>query len=109
MPEIITRNGLNVRLPFGSISVLYSYTGKSYADALNTESPSANGAVGAVPGYGLIDINTTWKITPSLSLRFNINNMMDKQYFTKRPQFYPGPGIWPSDGRSFVATFGFLL
>ena len=109
VPEIITRNGLNVRLPFGSISVLYSYTGKSYADALNTESPSANGAVGAVPGYGLIDINTTWKITPSLSLRFNINNMMDKQYFTKRPQFYPGPGIWPSDGRSFVATFGFLL
>jgi outer membrane receptor protein involved in Fe transport len=30
--------------------------------------------------------------------------ILDKQYFTKRPQFYPGPGIWPSDGRTFSGT-----
>lgn len=109
VPEIITRNGLNVRLAFGSVSLLYSYTGKSYADALNTEVPPANGAVGVVPAYGLIDINTTWNITPSFLFRFNINNVMNELYFTKRPQFYPGPGIWPSDGRSFVGTFSFML
>lgn len=108
-PEIITRNGLNVRFSAGSISVLYSYTGKSYADALNTETPSATGAVGVVPAYSLVDVNTTWKILPSLLFRFNINNVLDKQYFTKRPQFYPGPGIWSSDGRSFVATVGLVL
>jgi Fe(3+) dicitrate transport protein len=108
-PDIITRNGLNIRLPKGSISVLYSYTAKSYADALNTETPSASGAVGLVPAYSLIDINSTWKVTRSFVFRFNVNNVMDKNYFTKRPQFYPGPGIWPSDGRSFVATFGFSL
>ncbi len=108
-PELISRNGVNLRLRFASISVLYSYTAKSYADALNIEKPTVTGAMGAVPAYSLVDINTTWKISPSLLFRFNVNNVLDKSYFTKRPQFYPGPGIWPSDGRSFVATFGIML
>lgn len=109
VPELITRNGLNVRFPFGSVSVLYSFTSETYADALNTETPSVSGAVGIVPSYGILDINTTWRVTPSLQFRLNINNVLDKQYFTKRPQFYPGPGIWPSDGRSVTATFGISL
>jgi Fe(3+) dicitrate transport protein len=37
----------------------------------------------------------------------NINNVTNKQYFTKRPSFYPGPGIWSSDGRSLVVSVGF--
>lgn len=109
VPELITRNGVNVRLPFGSISFLYSFTAETYADALNTETPSASGAVGIVPSYGIVDINTTWRIGSSMQFRLNIANVMDKQYFTKRPQFYPGPGVWPSDGRSITATFGVSL
>jgi hypothetical protein len=33
----------------------------------------------------------------------------DKQYFTKRPQFYPGSAVWSSDGRSVVVTIGFNI
>lgn len=109
VPEVISRNGINMRFAFGSVSLLYSYTAKTYADAMNTETPHASGAIGAVPAYGLLDINTTWRISPSLQLRVNVNNMMDKKYYTKRPQFYPGPGIWPSDGRSITMTFGISL
>ena len=108
-PEIISRNGLNIKLPRASISLLYSYTAKSYADALNTRTPSANGSVGIVPAYGLFDINTSWKISNQIMLRVNVNNVANKQYFTKRPQFYPGPGVWSSDGRSFVVTVGFTI
>lgn len=109
VPEIISRNGVNLKFQRASLSVLYSYTAKSFADALNTVTPSKNGAVGEVSAYGLLDINSSWTISKHVMLRVNINNVMDKKYFTKRPQFYPGPGVWSSDGRSFVMTVGVTI
>ncbi|MBL7805349.1 MAG: TonB-dependent receptor [Saprospiraceae bacterium] len=109
VPEWISRNGLNVRYKELSVSLLYSYTAESYADPFNTKEPSANGAVGLVPAYSLLDLNATWRISPQLTLRLSASNLLDEQYFTKRPTFYPGPGIWPSDGRSFVATVAIRL
>jgi Fe(3+) dicitrate transport protein len=109
VPEWISRNGVNIKFQRASISFLYSYTASSYADALNTETPSANGSVGKVPAYGLLDINSSWRISDHVMIRVNVNNVMDKQYYTKRPQFYPGPGIWSSDGRSITCTLGFKI
>ncbi len=109
VPEVISRNGLNIQRKKISVSFLYSYVGKSFADALNTESPSPNGAVGIVPAYGLLDINSTFLILDQITLRVNLSNVTNKQYFTKRPAFYPGPGVWASDGRSLVISFGFRI
>jgi Fe(3+) dicitrate transport protein len=81
--------------------VLYSYTADSYADPLNTVAPSASGSVGLVPAYGLFDFNVSMPLREGFRIQLNVNNAFNKQYFTKRPQFYPGPGIWPSDGRTF--------
>ncbi|MEI9806433.1 MAG: hypothetical protein WDO16_00400 [Bacteroidota bacterium] len=104
-PDIITRNGASVRYRRMSFSVLYSYTAESFADALNTVQPLATtGAVGLVPSYGILDINSSFRITKNIEARININNLTDKQYFTKRPTFYPGPGVWPSDGRNFSTS-----
>lgn len=108
-PEWISRNGATLRYHRWSFSGLYSYVAKSYADALNTEKPSLNGAVGAVPAYSLVDFMLDWKISPALTLKSSINNAFDFSYFTKRPMFYPGPGIWPSDGRSFQVSLGIKL
>ena|SRR5688572_8436668 len=58
-PELISRNGMNIKFRTASLSLLYSYTAESFADALNTETPSKNGYVGIVPAYGLFDINTS--------------------------------------------------
>jgi Fe(3+) dicitrate transport protein len=104
VPDWISRNGMTLRYRKLSFSGLYSYVGQSYADALNTEKPSANGAVGLVPSYTLLDLFAELKISSTLILKTAMNNVLDKSYFTKRPQFYPGPGIWPSDGRSFQMT-----
>ncbi|CAH0997846.1 Fe(3+) dicitrate transport protein FecA [Emticicia aquatica] len=98
-PQIISRNGITFRHKKLSITGLFSYTAKSYADAFNTVEPSANGSVGLVPSYGILDFNASYRISKKLLLKFNLNNATNKQYFTKRPQFYPGPGIWASDGR----------
>ena len=79
---------------------------RSFADAFNTVLPTANGAKGEVPSYALVDFNATLHLTDRYTLRLGINNLMNKSYFTKRPAFYPGPGIWPSDGRGVVVTVG---
>ena len=84
-----------------SANLLLSYVAKSFSDPVNTVLPSSNGAVGLVPAYTLVDLNVGLEGTEWLQIRAGINNLFDRQYFTKRPQFYPGPGVWPSDGRSF--------
>lgn len=100
VPQWISRNGISFKRKRWSSTLLYSYTAQSYADPLNTILPSANGAVGMVPAYGLWDFNLSWRISQQINIRASINNLTNKTYFTKRPLFYPGPGIWTSDGRS---------
>jgi Fe(3+) dicitrate transport protein len=109
VPAWISRNGMTLRTDRLSATLLLSYTDESFADALNTRTPSANGAVGIVPSYALIDLSAAYQITPTVSLRASINNLADRQYFTKRPEFYPGPGIWSSDGRSVYLSVGLKL
>lgn len=106
VPAWISRSGFTVKYKTASLTAQYSYTAESFADPLNTVKPSATGAVGVVPAYGLLDLNATWRITGNVTLRMSLNNVLDNQYFTKRPTFYPGPGIWPSDGRSGNVSVG---
>ena len=106
VPDWIIRNGLNVRYKKLSGSLLYNYTSENFADPLNTVKPSASGSIGLVPSYSIVDLNFTYTASARLTVRFNISNLLDRQYYTKRPTFYPGPGIWPSDGRSVNVSVG---
>lgn len=109
-PDIISRNGATIRIQKMSFSVLYSYTGETFADALNTVQPSkTTGAVGLVPAYGILDVNAAFRVSKNIELKATINNCANKQYFTKRPLFYPGPGVWPSDGRNGTITIALKL
>ncbi len=99
VPRWISRSGLALDGPRLSANLLVSYVSDSFADPLNTVAPPSNGAVGLVPAYTVVDVNTAVQAAEWLRLRFGINNLFDEQYFTKRPEFYPGPGVWPSDGR----------
>jgi len=109
-PDLITRNGATVRYKIVSFSALYSYTASTFADALNTVvPPKTTGAVGLVPSYGLLDLNASIKFSKMIDIRFNLSNVTNKQYFTKRPTFYPGPGVWSSDGRNGSVTLAIRL
>lgn len=104
VPNLITRNGLNVQYDKLSLSALYSYTSESFADALNTRVADESGSIGKVPSYQVLDLNLSIRFSHQIKFQLNLNNVLDEKYFTKRPQFYPGPGIWPSDGRTYSAT-----
>ena len=99
VPRWISRSGLALDGQGFSTNLLLSYVSDSFADPINTAEPPPNGAVGIVPAHMVVDVNAAVQATPWLRLRFGINNLFDEQYFTKRPEFYPGPGVWPSDGR----------
>jgi len=109
VPEWISRNGIDFLFRGFSATILSSYTAASYSDALNTKSATANGAKGIVPAYNIWDVNASLKLNQMFSVRAGINNIFDKQYFTKRPTMYPGPGIWPSDGRNGYVTVAIRL
>lgn len=104
VPPWISRNGLNMTWKGLRITVLYSYVDENYADPLNTKQPDVNGAVGLVPSYHLVDVSATVNVSDKISLKANLNNVLNESYYTKRPLFYPGPGIWPSDGRNYALT-----
>lgn len=106
VPRWNTRQGLDLLYKGFSATLLYSYTSATYSDALNTIIPPATGAKGYTPGYGIFDINASLRTSSPFFFRAGVNNLFNKSYFTKRPTFYPGPGIWPSDGRNFYITIG---
>ncbi len=109
VPHWISRNGLSANYDRLQVLLQHQYVGESFADALNTRIPPVSGAVGPVPAYHVWDLNTSYEFNDTFIIRAGVNNLLDKQYFTKRPQMYPGPGIWPSDGRSIVFSVGFKL
>ena len=109
VPTLQSRNGITLKIKKLSLSALHCYTAETFADAFNTVIPSATGSAGLVPSYHLFDFNEKINISSKINLRLDLNDAVNKQYFTKRPQFYPGPGIWPSDGRTYSATLGFML
>ena len=100
VPEWISRTGVTAAGFNTSGTILVSYTSSSFADPANTVTPSANGAVGLVPSHTVVDINASHRFTDWLRVRAGIGNVFDRSYYTKRPAFYPGPGVWPSDGRA---------
>lgn len=108
-PKWLSRNGLTGHFKNLRVLLQHQFVGDTYADALNTVTPPESGAVGIVPAYHVWDLNTSYQVSQNFIIRAGINNLMNKNYFTKRPQMYPGPGIWTSDGRSVVVSVGFKL
>jgi Fe(3+) dicitrate transport protein len=108
-PENIIRAGVMYSLKGFNTSVQYSHTGSVYTDANNTEEPTANAQNGLIPSYTIWDVTAGYKHTSGLSLKAGINNVADKNYFTRRAGGYPGPGVLPADGRTFFVTLGFVM
>lgn len=109
VPEWISRNGVDILYKGFSCTILYSYTSSTFSDALNTVTPPTSGAKGFTPAYSIWDFNATLRTNSLFTIRAGISNIFNKQYFIKRPTFYPGPGVWSSDGRNVYVTLGIKI
>jgi Fe(3+) dicitrate transport protein len=89
-----------------SATVQYKMSGKIFTDANNTVAASANGQTGLLDGYEIMDFSSEYKFYKKYNFRAGINNLLNKDYATRRSSGYPGPGILPGEGRSFYVSIG---
>ena len=91
-------------------SIQYTYLSSQFTDASNAERDfdGTSGIVGEIPSYGILD--TSFQYTyKQFTLETGVNNVLNNSYFTRRATGYPGPGILPSQPRTFYALLEFRL
>ncbi len=108
-PQHIFRGGLTAGYKAFLITAQISHVGKTFSDANNTSTPTANGNNGLIPSYTVTDLSAKYKVSKNLNIKAGINNLTDKIYFTRRAGGYPGPGALPADGRTFFISVGAKL
>ncbi|MCX6173066.1 MAG: TonB-dependent receptor [Flavobacterium sp.] len=89
-----------------SATLQYKMSGKIFTDANNTVTPSANGQTGILDGYSVVDFSSEYNFMKNFNVRSGINNLLNKNYATRRSSGYPGPGILPGEGRTFYISVG---
>ncbi|WP_316812214.1 TonB-dependent receptor [Pedobacter heparinus] len=107
VPPLLFRTGLSFGNKTFNTSLQYAHVAQHFSDATNAEStPTA--VDGIVPAYQIVDFSASynWKW---FTLSGSINNLLDEKYFTRRADGYPGPGILPSDPRTYYMTLQFKL
>lgn len=67
-----------------------------------------DGVSGSIPAYYVADFSASYKYK-NWKLESGINNFTNNSYFTRRATGYPGPGIIPSDNRTFYTTLQFIF
>ncbi|PQB03942.1 TonB-dependent receptor domain-containing protein [Aureitalea marina] len=102
VPLINWKTGLNFGYRNLAASLQWTYLSEQFTDATNSERDfeSQSGIVGEIPSYGVMDLsfNYTWRFA---RLETGLNNVLDNSYFVRRATGYPGPGIIPSQPRTW--------
>jgi len=112
IPLINLKTGLNFGYKNLLGNIQFTHLSEQYTDAENSAIPepgdSREGVVGKIPSYSILDFSLSYSFD-RFKLESGINNLLDERYFTRRATAYPGPGIIPSDPRSYYITLQFKL
>ena len=101
--KYINRIGLNFSARNFSTTFQINQVGDAFGDASNAVT-SDNPVAGYIPAYQVIDWSTTYQYQ-NFAIKLGCNNLTNKDYFTRRTDEYPGPGIIPAIGRSLYIGF----
>ncbi len=101
----IFRSGTTIAVKHFMLSAQYAYTAAQFSDATNAVRSSTS-IEGIIPAYSVVDL-TLSRVWDKLSVELSCNNLLNAQYFTRRAESYPGPGIITADGRAFYITLGY--
>ena len=92
-------------------SIQMAYVSSQFTEANNSftdKNDNTNGIFGQIPTYYVADISTSYKFK-YFKIEAGITNFTNNSYFTRRATGYPGPGIIPSDNRTFYTTLEFVF
>lgn len=112
IPNLNLKSGLNFGFKNLLGSLQFTRVSSQFTDVENSttapEGDSRNGLIGAIPSYQIMDLSFSYTIK-KMKLETGVNNLLDEIYFTRRATGYPGPGIIPSEPRSFYLTLQFKI
>jgi Fe(3+) dicitrate transport protein len=112
IPQANIKTGIKLGYKNLMFSTQYSYLSSQFTDVQNSKTPDdgdiRSGIIGEIPDYKVVDMSLSFQ-RKWYSVETGVNNLLDEAYFTRRATGYPGPGIIPSDGRSFYITLGIKL
>ena len=107
VPNIMLRTGLNYKWRNLKTTFQFSYLGEQFSDATNSTF-NPNALTGVIPSYFVMDFSADYQLG-RFKFASGVNNLANEQYFTRRAESYPGPGIIPATIRSFYVSVGVRL
>lgn len=111
VPAINLKTGTSVGWGNFKTSAQVMYVSQQFTDSNNStanETENTFGVFGQIPSYYVADVSAsyTWRC---VKLEAGVNNLTNNYYFTRRATGYPGPGILPSEPRTFYTTLQIKL
>ena len=103
VPNLNFKSGLKFGLKNLVMNLQYTYLSKQFTDASNANDGNLSGVIGQIPKYSILDFSSSYTLK-KIKLEMGVNNLLNEYYFTRRATGYPGPGIIPSEPRSFYLT-----
>lgn len=103
VPQTNLKTGVKLAYKKFKATYQFSYLSQQFTDATNATDGGVAAVIGVVPAYQIMDFSGSYHFN-KLTLEASINNLANQIYYTRRATGYPGPGILPSDGRSFYLT-----
>lgn len=111
VPNLNLKIGTNVGYKNFISSLQFAYVSSQFTDATNqqtNDSDNTYGIFGQIPAYYVADVSAAYK-WKQFKLEAGITNFTNNYYFTRRATGYPGPGIIPSENRTFYTTLEFIF
>ncbi len=109
VPLVNFKTGTGIGYKNFMSSIQFTYVAEQFTDATNSllgSNDISDGISGQIPAYYVADFSTSYK-WKQFKLEAGITNFTNNNYFTRRSTGYPGPGIIPSENRTFYTTLEF--
>ncbi len=103
VPDVNLKSGIRLGYKNLKASFQYTYLSDQFSEATNAVDGGVSAVVGLIPAYDVMDFSISYQLK-QWRIEGTVNNAANRMYFTRRATGYPGPGILPSDGRSFYLS-----
>lgn len=107
VPLVNLKSGINIGYKNFLSNFQFTFVSSQFTDATNKvvlKTDNTTGIFGAIPAYYVFDLSASYRLNKYIRIEGSLQNLTNKQYFTRRATGYPGPGIIPSEPINGVLT-----